>query len=136
MKNTQQCNTSTSGQQPQSPEASSQQVDPSGHLASPPGQITSLEVSLFSFVRATSCHDMEYESWLHVPAATSHVVPLGQQCSWSEQQTACSSNSNSNNNNDHEYDDEKVVNIKPSYRLSVNCPSSFSRQQKLSEQKF
>lgn len=27
--------------------------------------------------------------WRHLPSATSHVVPLGQQCRRSEQQTAC-----------------------------------------------
>jgi len=55
-----------------------QQVAPSGHWKSPPGQMIFFTVG----------SDIEAVFLVHLPAWVSHEDPLGQQWMWSLQQTA------------------------------------------------
>ena len=74
------------GQHPYSPVGNLQQVVPSGHVEVPPGHVTSVTTD---FAAVFSSQGMDASCLLHVPAATSHVYPLGQQWTPSEQHTAC-----------------------------------------------
>ena len=78
--------TSGIGQQPYWPDVNLQQVVPSGHSEVPPGHTTSVTTD---FAAVFSSQGMDASCLLHVPAATSHVYPLGQQWTPSEQHTAC-----------------------------------------------
>ena len=86
LKHTHTCGT---GQHPCPPWGNSQQVVLSGHDAFPSGHLT---LNALLFREATdnfANHGIEVTPCEQVPVCVSHVYPVGQQCTWSWQQTAC-----------------------------------------------